>query len=110
MIVCFDDIVDHHCWWMIVVNNIIKTNNHSPAVMVNNSTNIIKTNNHQQWWSTIPPISSKQTITSHLNSLNIKNTMTYDIGNPGLGQTQQCGGGVKLKSRLGTDTTMWGRS
>ena len=51
---------------------------------------------HQQGWSTIPPISSKQTITSHLNLLNIKKTMTYDIGNPGLGQTQQCGGGVKL--------------
>jgi hypothetical protein len=32
--------------------------------------------------------------------------MTYDIGNPGLGQTQQCGGGVKLKSRLGTDNNV----
>ena len=26
----------------------------------------------KQRWSTIPPISTKQTITSHLNSLNIK--------------------------------------
>ena len=46
--------------------------------MVNNSTNIKK----------------KQTITSHLNSLNIKKkTMTYDVGNPGpgLGQAQKCG-------------------
>jgi len=43
--------------------------------MINNSTNI------------------KQTITSHLHSLNTKKTMTYDIGNPGpgLGQAQKCG-------------------
>ena len=41
--------------------------------MVNNSTNINKTNNNlspkesfKQWWSTIPPISTKQTIISHL--------------------------------------------
>jgi hypothetical protein len=39
---------------------------------------------YKQWWSTIPSISTKRTITSHLNSLN-----TYDVGNPdpGLGQT-----------------------
>jgi hypothetical protein len=45
--------------------------------MIHNSTNI-----------------NKQTINSHLNSLNTKKTMTYDIANlgPGLGQTQQCGG------------------
>jgi hypothetical protein len=45
--------------------------------MIHNSTNI-----------------NKQTINSHLNSLNTKKTMTYDIGNlgPGLGQTQRCGG------------------
>jgi len=30
----------------------------------------------RQWWSTIPPISTKQTITSHLNLLNTK---TQDI-------------------------------
>jgi hypothetical protein len=32
----------------------------------------------------MPPISTKQTITSHLNSFNTKKTMTYDNGNPGL--------------------------
>ena len=39
-----------------------------------------------------PPISTKQTITSHLKSLNIKNTMTYGAGNPhnGLGKVQKC--------------------
>jgi hypothetical protein len=41
-------------------------------------------------WTTIPPISTKQTTTSHLNSLNMikKRTKTYDVGNPGpdLGQ------------------------
>ena len=39
-----------------------------------------------------PPISTKQTITSHLKSLNIKNIMTYGAGNPhnGLGKVQKC--------------------
>ena len=40
------------------------------------------------------PISTKQTITSHLNSLNTKNkTMTYSDVNPGprLGQEQKYG-------------------
>jgi hypothetical protein len=43
--------------------------------------------------STNPPKSTKRTINSHLNSLNIE-TMTYDIGNlgSGLGQEQKCGG------------------
>ena len=45
--------------------------------------------------STIPLIhvSTDQTITSHLTSLNIKNTMTYESGNPcpGLEQAQKCG-------------------
>jgi len=46
-----------------------------------------------QWWSTIPPISTKWTTTSHFKLLNTKMIMTYDIGNPvpGLGQTQKCG-------------------
>jgi len=45
-----------------------------------------------QCWSTIPPISTKQTTTSHLKSLNIKKIMTNDVRNPGpcLGQTQKC--------------------
>jgi hypothetical protein len=36
--------------------------------------------------------------TSHLDSLNTKKTMKYDIGNPGpgLGQEQTCGGGLML--------------
>ena len=44
------------------------------------------------WWSTISPISTKQTITSHLNSLNTRKTMAYDVGNlgHGLGLTQKC--------------------
>jgi hypothetical protein len=38
-------------------------------------------------WSKFPPmtISTKRTITSHLNSLHTKKTKTYDIGNPGPG-------------------------
>jgi hypothetical protein len=45
-------------------------------------------------FSTIPPISAKRTITSHLNSWNTKKIMTSDVGNtgPGLGQAQICGG------------------
>jgi len=43
--------------------------------------------------STIPSISTKRTITSHLNSLSTKEgrTTTYNVGNPspGLGQAQQ---------------------
>jgi hypothetical protein len=46
-------------------------------------------------FTTVPPISTKQTITPHLNSLlhEKKRTMTYDAGNPrpGLGQVQKCG-------------------
>ena len=47
--------------------------------------------------SSIPPILTKQTITSQLNSLNTKKTVTYDIGNPGpgLGQAQKCGKGIQ---------------
>ena len=49
-----------------------------------NSSNIMKR------WSSIPPISTKQTI----NTYWIKKTITYDIGNPGrvLGQVHKCGG------------------
>ena len=47
----------------------------------------------KQWWSQITSISTKRTITSHLNWTQYK-TKTYDVGNlgPSLGQTQQCGG------------------
>ena len=45
-------------------------------------------------WSTMPLISTKRTIISHPNSLNIEKTMTYEVGNqyPGLWQAQICGG------------------
>jgi hypothetical protein len=51
----------------------------------------------KQWWLSIPPISTKQTISYHLNWLTEhKKTMTttYYIGNPGPGlvQAQKCGG------------------
>ena len=39
-------------------------------------------------WSTIPPISTKRTVPSHLNSLNTNKIMTYDTGNPGPGLEQ----------------------
>ena len=46
----------------------------------------------EQWWSTIPPISTKQTTISHFKPTANKNE-TYDVGNPGpvLGQAQKCG-------------------
>ena len=54
---------------------------------------------------TISPISTKQTINSHLNLLNTKKTMTYDVGNPGpgLGQAQKCG---RVKQNNGIPTIM----
>jgi len=36
-------------------------------------------------WSTIPPISTKRTITDHLHLLNNNMTTTYDVGNAGTG-------------------------
>ena len=45
---------------------------------------IIMKRTFKQGWSTVPPISTKQTITSNLRSPNTKKTMTYDIGNPSL--------------------------
>jgi hypothetical protein len=56
----------------------------------------------KQRWSSIPPISTKQTIISRLNSWNIKKTMTYDVVNPGpgLGQAQKCG--VELNKLMGS--------
>jgi len=43
----------------------------------------------KQWWSTILTI---RTIISHLKSLNIKQTTTYDVGNqsPGVRQAHKC--------------------
>jgi hypothetical protein len=37
----------------------------------------------KQWWSTIPPISTKRKIISHLKSLSIKKTLPYDVENLG---------------------------
>jgi len=49
-----------------------------------------------QWWSTISPISTKRTITSHLSLLNTNKITIYDVGNPGPGLEQaQTGCGVK---------------
>ena len=52
---------------------------------------------NRQWWSSIPPISTKRTITSHLNWTRWtqkKHPNAYYFGHsgPGLGQAQRCGG------------------
>jgi hypothetical protein len=54
-------------------------------------------------WYSIPPISTKLTTTSQLNSLNTKKTMTHDVGNagPGLEKTQKYGR-VKLVNGIPT--------
>jgi hypothetical protein len=54
----------------------------------------------KQWWSIIPPISTKQTITSVPNSLNTKMTTIYDVGNsyPGLVQNTNVAGLNPYKS------------
>ena len=46
----------------------------------------------KQWYSTIAPISTKRTTTSHPNSRKTQKTHDYDVGNssPGLGQAQKC--------------------
>ena len=60
---------------------------------------------YKQRLLTISPISTKQTINSHLILLNTKKTMTYDVGNPGpgLGQAQKCG---RVKQNNGIPTIM----
>jgi hypothetical protein len=54
----------------------------------------------------MPSISIKQTITSHIKQLNIKNTTSYD-GNPGhdLGRAQKCDGVKPVPLIIGTPTT-----
>jgi len=51
---------------------------------------------YKQWWTTIQPISTTRTITSHFHSLNTTKNTTYlyHVGNPipVLGQVQHCGG------------------
>jgi len=60
-------------------------------------------NKLKQWWSSIPPISTKQTITTHLNWTHWTHTQppptTYgdvEIPSPSLGQTQKCGGVIPV--------------
>jgi hypothetical protein len=64
----------------------------------------------KQWWSTIPPISIKQTTTtSHFNSFNTKrNTITLDDGirDHGLVQAQKCDR-VKLAFLTVSSTIFW---
>ena len=54
--------------------------------------------NFKQWWSTILPISTKHTITSHLKWLNKKEHMIYDFENtvPGFVQAQKCHNSAKI--------------
>jgi len=42
----------------------------------------------KQYWSTIPPISTKQTTTSQYK----KQHMELEMSGPGLGQAHKCGG------------------
>jgi hypothetical protein len=58
----------------------------------------------KRWWSTIPLMSTKRTITSHLKSLNTKRRTTeYYVGNqgPGVGHVHNYSG---LKSVVGIPT------
>jgi hypothetical protein len=54
-------------------------------------------------WSPMPPISTKRTTTSHLNSLKKKKTTVYDVGNqgPALGHAHKYVG-VKLVNGIPT--------
>ena len=63
---------------------------HGHGVYLTLSCSIMK-RKFKQWWSTIPPISTKQAFTSDLNTLNMKKrlvTMIYDVRNPGPGLWQ----------------------
>jgi hypothetical protein len=58
----------------------------------------------KQWWSSIPPMSTKQTITSHLNWTHwTQKRQWHDVGNPSpdVGQAQKCG---RVKSVNGIPT------
>ena len=54
--------------------------------MVKKWVKLIMKRKFKQWWSSIPPISTKRTVTSHLYWT--QTDQTYDVGNqsPGLGQ------------------------
>jgi hypothetical protein len=80
-----------------------KDDNHNKTTSLPSFRRIWRPNYYEQkiklWWSTIPPILTKQTITSLLNSLITnslitKKTTTYNVAipDPGVGQAQACGG------------------
>lgn len=48
----------------------------------------------KRWWTIIPPLSTKGTMTCNLKQISAKTTATYDVKNPdpGLGLKQKCGG------------------
>jgi hypothetical protein len=58
------------------------------AVSSSNDLLIIYELKCKQGWSTIPPISTKRTMISHLKLLNTKQTTTYNVRNPGPGLWQ----------------------
>jgi hypothetical protein len=79
----FGRIVDHHCLNFIFI--ISNKKQFYILYLVSNITHtvlkyLVRTNHPQP----------NQTITSHLQWLNMKKTMTYDIGNPGTGFFQSC--------------------
>ena len=59
---------------------------------VSHSWNVILWKENLKWWSTIPPISTKLTITSHLHSLNTKKRLTLEIRVMAWDMVQKCGG------------------
>ena len=86
--------------WKIKINHLNSDGKHFHQYQENDQLPLILTHwtqkrKFKQWWPSISPISTKQTITSHLN---IKNTMTYDAGYPSPGlrqaQTMICSGAL----------------
>jgi hypothetical protein len=58
-----------------------------------------------QWWSSLLPISTKRTITSHLISLNAKMTTTYNVGKPGPWQTWRYYRSINFNNWISNDNT-----
>ena len=69
------------------------------------SVSLLLKRNFKQWWSSVPPISTKRTIASHLDWTHWtqKKPTTYDFENPGpgMGQVQK---GVRVKPVYGIQT------
>jgi hypothetical protein len=63
---------------------------------------VIMKGKFKPWWSTIPPISRKQTASSQVKSLNTKKRVTSADGNAclGLRQVHKCG---RVKHVTGMD-------